>query len=327
MANRAYMHNKKNHAEGSSLLVAMIVMGILMTLSLGVSNLLIGTLRDSRMLMEKTKAWYAAESGIERAMLAIYKNPPGFEGDNFEDNVANDARYKYKINATTKEIPLREPYERDKYATLGLNESVTIPLFKGTAPEDSVKKFHVNYYLDPDLKVHGPVVEGLDILRWKIFGITADKRMEVINEFVPAKEGSSADSPTCIGTAPGCTAETGYTGAKFYKRGVDGSIDIEPVHPIETFLNNHIQNFLVLTNIVNIDLIAGFPEEAAKKNAANIKYHVVDDDDAENSSFTLPNIKIESDGFSGETKQSLDLEVKRDTFLPVFNYALYRTVE
>ena len=72
------MENKK-HTEGSSLLIAIIIMGVLMTLALGVNNLMIGTLRDGRILLEKTRAWYAAESGIERALNEIYSNQPGFE--------------------------------------------------------------------------------------------------------------------------------------------------------------------------------------------------------------------------------------------------------
>ena len=60
------MENKK-HTEGSSLLIAIIIMGVLMTLALGVNNLMIGTLRDGRILLENARV-VRAESGIERAL-------------------------------------------------------------------------------------------------------------------------------------------------------------------------------------------------------------------------------------------------------------------
>lgn len=326
--------------EGSALLVALIVMGILLTLSLGVSNLLIGALRDSRLLLEKTRAWYAAETGMEHALYAASKNPPGFEEEKSERlGGLGDSEYAYAIRATAKEIPPKESYEirseSDRFASLRLNESVTIPLFRGSGakpenasptPESSVKNFRVDYYLAPDLKLQGARVDDdLDILRWKIFGIARDGKMEVINEFVPADKGNSAESPTCLGTGSNC-----YNAAKFYQRRLapDGATEFHIVEefPISTFLNEHTQNFLVLTNIVNIELISADTLSTAEKmSIANIRYRVVEEDG--NPNLTLPSIHISSDGFSGAVKQSLNLEVKRDSFLPVFNYALYRTAD
>lgn len=301
-----------------------------MTLSLGVSSLLVGTLRDSRMLLEKTRAWYAAESAMEQALLAISENPPGFENEKREALDDANTQYAYKILATAATIPAKKPYEiqtdADRYAVLHLNESITIPLFRGTAPEDQVKKFRVDYYLEPKLQLQGAFVDtDMDILRWKIFGISADGKMEVINEFLPANQGNLASNPTCFGT----DASACYAHAKFYKRRLapDGATEffIENEYPIETFLSEHTQNFLALTNVVNTDLIAGSLSTAEKQRVANIRYRVTEG--ANQPRLTLPSIKISADGFSGETKQSLDLEVKRETFLPVFNYALYRTAE
>ncbi|GEM_PF-1050735 len=321
--------NKKWH-QGSALLIALIVMGILMTLSLGVSSLIIGSLKESRLLLEKTRAWYAAESGMEQALFDVSQNPPGFEIEKRLSLPEANAEYEYRIMATAKEIPLKESYEiqtdEDHYAVLHLNESVTIPLFRGTQPEDRVKKFRVSYYLEPKISLKGGLVDNdMDILRWKIFGIAADGKMEVINEFLPADKGNSASSPTCLGThVSDC-----YSKAKFYQRRLasDGATDffINPEYSIETFLNEHTQNFLVLTNMVNTDLIAGSLATSEKQPFANIRYRVTEEEGQPR--LTLPKIRIASDGFSGNTKQSLDLEVKRDTFLPVFNYALYRTVE
>lgn len=330
MENKIFMNKISKSKTGSALLIALVVMGILMTLSLGVSSLLIGTLRDSRLFLEKTRAWYAAESAMEQALLAISENQPGFETEKRETLDSANTEYFYKIVATAKTIPSKESYEiqsdEDRYAALRLNESVTIPLFRGAVPEDQAKKFRADYYLEPKLQLQGAFIDtDMDILRWKIFGIAADGKMEIINEFLPANQGNSASSPTCLGT----DGSACYAHAKFYKRRLapDGATEffIENAYPIETFLNEHTQNFLVLTNVVNTDLIAGSLSTAEKQRVANIRYRVTEGENQPR--LTLPSIKISTDGFSGETKQSLDLEVKRETFLPVFNYALYRTAE
>lgn len=295
-----------------------------MSLSLGISSLLIGTISDARVLQEQTRAWYAAESGLEKALFAVAQNGPGYEIEKRETLDKYDTKFEYRVRAAAKEIPLKDASQiisaSDKYADLHLNESVTIPLFKGSNIADTVKKFRVDYYLAPDLKLRGGIVdEDLDILRWKIFGIADDGAMEVINEFLPMMNGKTdADHPSCIGTDSQC-----WNAAKFYERG-KGGFNIVEHHPITTFLNQHRQNFLVLTNIVNIDMInAGTISLDDKKKIANIRYHVIEGNGKPR--LTLPNIKVSSDGYSGTTKQSLDLEIKRETFLPVFNYALYRT--
>lgn len=319
----------KTRPSGSALLVALIVMGILLTLSLGVSDILIGTMRSSRQLLEKTKAWYAAESGIEHAMAEAAENPPGFETEAARELEGADAKYEYRIKSTAKQIPAKEPYEilneEDSYAALRLNESVTIPLFTGQDEENTVRNFRVDYYLAPDLELQGGMLSsGVDILRWKIFGIAADGTMEVINEFLPVNEGDSAHSPTCLGTGNNC-----WNVAKFYERRLapDGATEFHIVenYPISTFLTNHRQNFLVLTNTVNTDLIAGALSQREKQKLAIIRYRVIEGDGRPR--LTLPHIKLAADGYSGNAKQSLNLEIKRESFLPVFNYALYRTAK
>lgn len=306
--------------KGSALLIALMLIGILMTLALGVSSLMMSTVKDGRFLVEKTRAWYAAESGLEHAMLEVSENAPGFEAEKKTES------YEYRITASASEFPKKEPYEieidEDRFAFLHLNESVTLPLFRGSDPANSVQRFRVEYYLAPDLKLRGGLVdEDLDILRWKIFGIAQDDALEVMNEFIPMQTAkNSAESPSCVGTESDC-----WNGAKFYERTTQG-FNIVAHHPIAAFLEKHKQNFLVLTNLVNVDIIqADVLSTEEKKQIANIRYRVIDVDGKGN--LTLPSIKIAADGFSGETKQSLDLELKRPTFLPVFNYALYRTVD
>lgn len=324
------MENNKTH-EGSALLIALIIMGVLMTLALGVSELMIGTIKDSRILLEKGQAWYAAESGLEEALFEVYNAPPGFEDKKEIELNGQNLKYNYRISAAAKQIPNKEPFEiqlpEDSFDSLSLNESVTIPLFNGTKAEDMVKRFRVNYYFAPEIKLSGGFVDDdLDILRVKIFGIAADGAMEVISEFLPADKGNSAVSPTCFGTETNC-----YNAAKFYERAVAGSgateFNVIKEFPIQTFLQNHTQNFLVLSNIANVDLITGSLSTADKKKIANIRYRVIEEDGDDIPRLTLPYIKISADGIANETKQSIDAQISREKTLPVFNYALYRTIE
>ncbi|MEK7524038.1 MAG: hypothetical protein AAB588_03315 [Patescibacteria group bacterium] len=332
-----------SHNNGSALLIALVLMGILMSLSIGISGLLIGALRDSTLLVQKTKAWYAAESATEHALLDIAQNPPGFETTQvvapfgrsnglasprlgLVDSEVSGVRGEYQIKARSREIPNVPAYQiqsdSDRYAVLRYNESITIPLFSGPSDGETIKQFRVNYYFSPDLALRGEQVSNnLDILRWKIFGIAHDGTMEVMSEFFPADKGNSAAAPTCLGTNNQC-----YNYAKFYERAPDGFHIVEQ-YAISTFLEQHTQNFLVLTNITNVDLIAGSLSTAEKQDIANIRYRVIVEDSDPKAQLTLPSIQITADGFAGTAKQSLDLTIPRDSFLPVFNYALYRTAE
>lgn len=327
----------KRPPPGSALLIALMLMSILMMLGLGVSNLVISQIKEGRLLIEKTKAWYAAEAGLEHAMLAVSSNPPGFEAKEKKELADTGVGYEYQIRATASRIPAKESadveLEEETYNILHHNETITIPLFRGTAEGDGVKKFHADYYFAPELKLaSGFLPDDLDILRWKIFGIAKDGAMEVMSEFVPANKDSSAVAPTCIGTEEKLSkALQCYVFATFYVRqlGASGSPELHKseTYPIAKFLAEHRQNFLVLTNISNVDLIAtkiGLTSDE-KKKIANIYYRVVEGENEPR--LTLPYIEISVDGQAGETQQSLDIQVARDRVLPVFNYALYRTKE
>lgn len=331
---------KENHktSQGSALLIALMLMGILLMLSLGVSNLLIENLRDTRVLTEKTKAWYAAESGVERALLHISQNPPGSEEQTQKSLGNTGATYHYAIKAASEIFPVPEPYETSPlYEVLPLNESVTLPLFQGNNPDEEVTNFKVEYFLSPRIQEIRSiyVLENFDILRWKIFGIRKTPpdsgAMEVLNEFSPLQQGrNNSVTPSCVGTDNAC-----WNAGKFYERrlGSDGKTEFhlrECNHPskscflITDFLRDHTQNFLILTNMINPDMFAGSLTPEQKKSIANIHYRI---QARERGKISLPTIKITSDGMIGTTKQSLDVNVKRETFLPVFNYALYRTAE
>lgn len=334
MAKNLFISNRAKN-EGSALLISLMVMGILMTLSLGVSQILISTLRESNLLVDKTRAWYAAESGIEHSLLQITENNSGFS---VRKKVTEEhINYEYFVRGSSKNIPFKEDFEvrdvENTYAQLELNDSVTIPLFSALQNGDiiPVEKFQVDYYLSSKLQEQGgSVFQKIDVLRWKIFGVAKGGgnfgKMEVMNWFLPMGDNlNSASFPSCLGTELG-KHDACYNGGKYFQWNVGTQeYDISEIQ-IKNFLKEHTQNFLVLTNSINIDLIEESFNLAEKQVMAKINYRVrVLDGGNENAELALPFVRVTSDGFSRDTKQSLNVEVKRESFLPVFNFALYRT--
>ncbi len=188
----------KNEREGSALLVALLVMGVLMAISLALSSLIFRELRITRDLLDSGRAYYAAESGIEVALYKVRNNLPGWEpnpdqGEYKFLEVSDDyaSLGEYRVRNRCNAYPCFDEDEFDHgsvadltayYDVLDLNESINIPLFVadgngGTIP---VSNFTVEFFapFDPDrhldiaIKNQGNFeLTGWDILRWKVFGI------------------------------------------------------------------------------------------------------------------------------------------------------------
>ena len=329
--------------QGSALLVALIIMGILMTIAIGVSEVLIRSVHDSRQLIDRTTAWYRAESGIETALNKITNNAPGFEEKDIEEKREDGTElYKYSISAAAITVP-ENPYSgapvEETYSDLALGQTVNIPLFSAAQSENTsgsstesqevqgVTEFKLYYYLNGELKLKGGIrAADLDILRWKIFGknkITGIS--EVINGLIPEdpKNEDFGIQVSCLGTAQESTC---YSTGKYLEQ-QEGEVIDTPQKPIDDFLNTHSQNFLAITNMINVDMITGANLGVKeKKQLSSIKYKLIQLGGAESDKrLTLPTIKVTADGFEKNTKQSIDIEISRERSLPVFNYALYRT--
>lgn len=309
----------QKNRDGSALLIALIIMGILLTIAIGVSELLIRSVRDSKQLIDRTKAWYRAEAGIETALVKVTRNPPGYE-EKEERNNTNNFGYSISAAATTvPELPYPEASDAESFSELLMGQTVSIPLFSGTNPAQGITRFKLVYKIEPKLKIEGGrLPEALDILRWKIFGRTLDgTQTEVINEIAPERGELS-----CVGTEISECYPTG----KYYKQsGENDELQFIEKEFISNFLESHTQNFLVITNMVNVDLIGGTLGKKTKQKLASIWYKVIQLDDQTSDRLTLPTVTVTADGYEKNTKQSIDLEINRERALPVFNYALYRT--
>ena len=90
-------------------------------------------------------------------------------------------------------------------------------------------------------------------------------------------------------------------------------------------------NYISLTNLMNP---AMFKEDVGgnyrgKRDMSKIFYRLeaFDDteDDMDTDQFVRDTAEIVSRGFSGDSKQSIEVRLKRGTYMPVFNFAIYST--
>jgi Tfp pilus assembly protein PilX len=188
--------------KGSALIIALLIMGILMTLALGLSNLVIREVSITTDIVNSGKAYFAAEAGIESALLDLHQNLPGYEakeiitdgkfdvgGQTYQAGISEDAEleYDYQIENRTHTIPhidteiidpaIVNANKSRTFNVLRLNESVTIPLFVSDENGETIdiSDFRVEYYIAEDAISPSWLIKGaqedIDMLRWKITGI------------------------------------------------------------------------------------------------------------------------------------------------------------
>jgi hypothetical protein len=95
--------------KGSALLITLLLMGFLMTLTLGISTLVIREISLTQSIVDANKAYYAAEAGSEQALLGLSRNKAGFEPEGqvvSEEYLFDpDFAYNYQTSNTTSEVP------------------------------------------------------------------------------------------------------------------------------------------------------------------------------------------------------------------------------
>jgi type II secretory pathway pseudopilin PulG len=229
--------------RGSALLVAILVMAILMTITLGLSSLVISQIRQTGDAVAAGKAYYAAEAGTENALLDLHENLPGYQTMNLPNADSSGwvsftdpdgyLDYRYRIRNQGNAYPyldsdepiFLEPgvgrtakyiYETRPEATynaLPLHQTVTIPLFVACADGinyRNVNKFLLQYYVKFKLRAElGSTLSNFDILRWKLFGqpsgVMDVGKTDAISDFYPVDDKATAAFPVCIGSDFGLT--------------------------------------------------------------------------------------------------------------------------
>lgn len=107
--------NKIRKQRGSALLIAILVTGVLMILTLGLSDLVIREIRLNRNLVATGKAYFSAEAGIENALLDLHENFPGYQTNGKVEYLGDknnpDFHYSYEISNQADSIPY---FEKDQ---------------------------------------------------------------------------------------------------------------------------------------------------------------------------------------------------------------------
>lgn len=189
--------------KGTALLIALLVMGVFMAISLALSSLILRETRITKSFIDSGQAYYSAESGIELALYALNTRLPGWQpdGEGYEDgfqsftvdedqNAVGEFSLENRCRAypcfDEEEFDLRKirelavgdsGYAKYFYDVLDLNESLTIPLFvyDGNDVKD-VEDFVVEFFSPLNPREHLEFrdkgkIHDWDVLRWKLVGI------------------------------------------------------------------------------------------------------------------------------------------------------------
>ncbi len=250
------------------------------------------------------------------------------------------------------------------YNDLDLSQSAVIPLYSSN-PDGvtyaNVSNFLIEYYVDfTNNEVTTSGIQNtndfskLDILRWKIFGHpnTDLTKTESISDFFPADFNANSGDPVCIGNDPGNVLQfdpkytckqaiplNAFFGAARECYGTDAGFgagqlgssggNIMTQCSIENFINTHSQNYLVLTNVVNPDvLLPGWEiNDPEAQNLFKIHYRIIAQPGTGQPRLVRQAASINANGYAaqGQVEQSIDVNINQSSFLPVFNFSLYHT--
>lgn len=275
--------------RGSALLVALLLMGFLAVFGVGMSRLIVHSVRVERNVVEAGKAYFAAEAAIERGLYAHENRLPGYQvqddgGASSEWTLSNGALVRAKTQAVGSFVPCAS---NSDWRALEVQESVSWPLFRWDADKGrvEVEKFTLQFEADPS-------VIGQEVLRWKILGLT-----------------EAGDTQAISGLERYDSVSNGFTQdsqANFYARSGVTFVNF-PAYPIDRFIREHRFNYLTLTNVT-------------ASPALKVRLEL-----PENESAACEFTRIRATGESGGTRQNIDVVVKLDSPLPVFNFVLYQT--
>jgi len=364
--------NKRTPHKGNALLIAILLTGILVLITVSLANLITAETRQLGQMIENGRAQYLAEAGSEAALFLVHQNRPGFEPkiNNKPLVISYDESKRYlpepveqfslNIEASEQTLPIVEDYIRELsqgdvtyksqlFDTLELNESISIPMQPGTT------NFEFQYYMpvETDESVRLP---EFDVLLWKLFGVNNNTNLtDFMTEYLPAaipaqREPRTAISPASFGTQG--TGQTYNCGIKFEFSEGNEDDDIQPLSPeeveesvndprpcdsVQEFVQNHNNKGLRLfvTNAVNPSMLsrATLAPSITLQEAAIIKYRIctpdcstIDNPKSSGEENLVPTFtRITSSGRYRDTEKRLRTSVNQEGFLPVFDFAIYRT--
>lgn len=214
------MHTQFTTKRGSALVMALLFMMILIVLSFSVNFMLLSEIRSERNFLSGVAAYYAAEAGVESALLDVSfadagevvlgtTNEIAFVEDAYSSYSAIDSdgqTYEYEVTVRSNGTPCEfEPRNEAGYGVLQTGESVMIPLNQISSGPTS---FEVDYYIldtTSPFEVPSYVMQHRDVLRWKIIGNrTSDNgKVEAMSDYFPISSVNNnyPNNPTRFGTS------------------------------------------------------------------------------------------------------------------------------
>lgn len=284
------------------------MMSLLVTLSLGVSMIVINDVSTVRTVMAGVQARYAAEGMNEIGLQLLDDHLPGYETSIDSRLLQSSAVASLDIHARDFTVPCSGEWRR-----LAFNESIQLPLFAEleNGATENIEQFYVEFYLGDENGLG--VLYDRDVLRWKIIGFRNDRPdvTEAISEFIPLHEKRfTKEDPSVFGPSIDEAAPDGYARAKYYD---SAHFNFFPNYPISEFLQQHGFSHLILTNLAT----------AYPNHYVYFRLHSLD----RPAVCEFVTLQSSADLSFGSSRQSLETLVKEGENLPVFDFVLYNTEE
>lgn len=103
-----YINEKFEKNRGMALLMTLLILTSILVVALGASSLIVPGIKMSRTQAQSTKAFFASEAGVEKALWEVRKNNysvPGANRDNiFSGTLGNDSFYQVDYSISGPDI-------------------------------------------------------------------------------------------------------------------------------------------------------------------------------------------------------------------------------
>lgn len=297
--------------NASAILLSFFLMSMLIVGGIGLTSIVLNDLTSLRTMVNGYKARYASEGMTELGLKLVKDKLPGYEVEILAQEFASEATADLNILSRGEAVPCIDQ-GADGWRTLSFNESIQIPLFYQDETEVvNLSEFIVNFYMPENLNPSG------DIFRWKILGLNSSNETESISEYIGIDGSKNSDAnPSIFGASPDTSLPQDFYSANYYRPNGRGGFIFEEVYSINSFLNEHTYNYLVLTNIVQLNAQGTLSDEE-DQNYINFRF--------ESDPAVCEFVDLEASSDYANVIQSIKTLIKEGENLPVFDFALYHT--
>lgn len=317
--------NKSFQKSANAMLVSIILSSVLMLVALTANSVIMRQVRAQYNAVQATQSYYSAQGGIEEAFLNVNQGLPGFEFSLSSDaDQDSNQDYAVEIDAKNQALPCDQDSASGWYS-IKLGESFRLPLFVGDGEDEQVdvEDFVVEYYVYKNIEGAEFVKTEGDILKWSVMGMkksaTDGYISESIQDYLPLQDSKvDAEDPSSFGTFGESFETANYYTEDFENTDGTSNYIFYENYPIDTFLTEHESNYLVLQNIIELSKQNSICDDS---ECNQIRFRIKTK--SEDQQLACSVILVKADGFSANTKQSIDVRYTTSSFLPVFDFALF----